>query len=112
MTNPVLQAFRARALPSLSAPMRYAIALLGSLLPAIVQDVLLPEPAISTGGLGLGMAVAKGLVEMHAGTVSASSQGLGKGAEFIVRVPLEASAPSTVPEARSAPRLTPSRRVG
>jgi CheY-like chemotaxis protein len=67
--------------------------------------------ARSTGGLGLGLAVAKGLVEMHDGTVSASSRGLGEGAEFTVRLPLEAGAPSTAREARSAPRMAPSRRV-
>jgi two-component system CheB/CheR fusion protein len=67
--------------------------------------------ARSRGGLGLGLALAKGLAEMHEGTVSASSHGLGKGAEFTVRVPLETSAPSTAPEAGSAPLMAPSRRV-
>jgi PAS domain S-box-containing protein len=67
--------------------------------------------ARSSGGLGLGLAVAKGLAEMHDGTVSASSQGLGQGAEFTVRVPLDRSAPSTEDEARSVPRMAPSRRV-
>lgn len=44
--------------------------------------------ALSKGGLGLGLALAKGLVEMHGGSVSAKSDGLGKGSEFIVRLPL------------------------
>ncbi|WP_053076575.1 ATP-binding protein [Caenimonas sp. SL110] len=39
------------------------------------------------GGLGVGLALSKGLVEMHGGTLEASSQGLGKGSEFIVRLP-------------------------
>ena len=40
------------------------------------------------GGLGLGLAITKQLVELHGGTVSAKSAGEGKGASFIVRIPL------------------------
>lgn len=41
------------------------------------------------GGLGLGLALVKGLVEMHGGDVSVFSAGLDKGSEFIVRIPLD-----------------------
>jgi signal transduction histidine kinase len=39
------------------------------------------------GGLGLGLAVAKGLVELQGGSIAAESDGLGKGARFIVTLP-------------------------
>ena len=42
----------------------------------------------SQGGLGLGLALVKGLVELHGGDVSANSAGLGKGSTFRVRLPL------------------------
>jgi signal transduction histidine kinase len=62
------------------------------------------------GGLGLGLALVKGLVELHGGSVRASSDGPGKGATFTVRLPCEQPAPE------DASRLTPtesahSRRV-
>jgi CheY-like chemotaxis protein len=44
-------------------------------------------PDRSQGGLGLGLALVKSLVELHGGTVQASSPGLGKGSAFMVRLP-------------------------
>jgi PAS domain S-box-containing protein len=41
-----------------------------------------------SGGLGLGLALVKALIEMHGGHVEAKSRGLGTGAEFIVTLPL------------------------
>jgi signal transduction histidine kinase/ActR/RegA family two-component response regulator len=42
------------------------------------------------GGLGLGLAIVRSLVDMHGGTVQASSDGEGKGASFTVKLPLPA----------------------
>ena len=44
-------------------------------------------PDRSQGGLGLGLALAKSLVELHGGTVQAESRGLGQGSTFTVRLP-------------------------
>jgi PAS domain S-box-containing protein len=39
------------------------------------------------GGQGIGLALARGLVELHGGTIQARSEGLGKGSEFEIRLP-------------------------
>jgi PAS domain S-box-containing protein len=47
-----------------------------------------PAQGRSQGGLGIGLAVAKRLVEMHGGSVTAHSAGAGQGSEFVFRLPL------------------------
>ncbi len=61
--------------------------LLGRLFAPFVQaDASLARPR---GGLGLGLALVKGLVELHGGSVSASSDGPGRGADFTIVLPLD-----------------------
>ena len=43
--------------------------------------------ARSEGGLGIGLTLVRSLAEMHGGTVTATSDGPGKGSEFVVRLP-------------------------
>ena len=39
-------------------------------------------------GLGLGLAISKAIIEMHGGKISARSEGLGKGATFVIEMPI------------------------
>ena len=55
------------------------------------------------GGLGIGLAIAKRLVEMHEGRLEARSDGAGRGSEFIVRLPFASAVHETVPLAPSTP---------
>lgn len=47
----------------------------------------------ASGGLGLGLAIVRSLVTLHGGTVSAASEGPGKGSEFVVELPAAQPAP-------------------
>ena len=46
------------------------------------------ERAATSGGLGIGLALVRALVELHGGVIEASSAGIDRGSEFLVRLPL------------------------
>ena len=59
------------------------------------------------GGLGLGLALSKSLVELHQGSIRAASEGIGHGCEIAVILPLiaaDVSSPSSVPEQPTKPQ--------
>ncbi len=60
----------------------------------------------SQGGLGIGLSVVRTIIQMHGGTISAHSEGLGKGTTFSIRLPLLPYSDSPIPkplEVRLAP---------
>jgi signal transduction histidine kinase len=65
------------------------------------------------GGLGLGLAIVRHLVELHAGSVDAQSAGEGKGAKFIVRLPVrETNLLPRMPEIPEDAIVTPAMLLG
>jgi len=59
------------------------------------------------GGLGLGLALARRLVEMHNGTIGCASQGRGLGSAFAIRIPREGSSFAVAPRTRTRDGITP-----
>jgi signal transduction histidine kinase/ActR/RegA family two-component response regulator len=62
--------------------------------------------ARSEGGVGVGLALVKGLAELHGGTVEAQSDGVGKGSRFLIALPFEAG-PRREPPVEEAPAVLP-----
>jgi PAS domain S-box-containing protein len=64
-----------------------------SVLPHLFEPFVQGERTLDRagGGLGLGLALVRGLVELHGGTVTAASAGSGQGATFVIRLPLAES---------------------
>jgi PAS domain S-box-containing protein len=71
-------------------------------IPRIFEMFAQVDPTLERGqgGLGVGLALTKTLVELHGGRIEAKSAGLGKGSEFIVRLPALPAPPAPRPERR------------
>jgi PAS domain S-box-containing protein len=80
---------------------------LGSIFDLFVQAN--PTLARTEGGLGVGLTLARSVVELHGGRISAASEGLGRGARFTVALPRATGEPA--PRAAAAASPAPARRV-
>ena len=80
------------------------------MLPRVFDMFVQADQALerSAGGLGIGLALVRGLVDLHRGSVEARSDGLGKGSEFVIRLPALAEAPSRAELAPADAPVSPS----
>ena len=65
----------------------------------------------SDGGLGVGLTLVRALVTLHGGSVTAHSDGAGKGSEFVVRLPLVKQVHDAAPSSRGQASVPPGARV-
>jgi CheY-like chemotaxis protein len=63
----------------------------------VMFSQIAPALERSRGGLGIGLSLVKGLVELHGGTVEARSAGIGRGSEFVVCLPVSDGAETQKP---------------
>jgi PAS domain S-box-containing protein len=89
------------------------IGISAQMLPRVFTLFAQASPAIerSEGGLGIGLALVRGLVQLHGGTVSARSGGVGHGSEFVVRLPIGSAAAGVDTDEMGAPPCTVTKRL-
>jgi PAS domain S-box-containing protein len=83
------------------------------MLPRLFEIFSQAEPSHerTQGGLGIGLSLVRGLVELHGGTIRVHSEGPGRGSVFTVRLPGLAAAPAKPPPAIAAPPAAPQFRL-
>ena len=75
-----------------------------------VFELFVQEPQAldrSQGGLGLGLTIVRGIVELHGGKIIATSEGHGQGSEFVVHLPSASAVPEPLDPADSEPHDVP-----
>ncbi|HZF81083.1 MAG TPA: ATP-binding protein [Rubrivivax sp.] len=79
------------------------IGISSELLPRIFERFVQGEQSLhrAAGGLGLGLAIARNLVELHGGSIQAHSAGPGRGSSFTVTLPQSSGQPTTPPVAQT-----------
>lgn len=91
------------------------IGIASEILPRIFEMFTQAQGSMSSseGGLGVGLSLVRSLVQMHGGSVQALSEGLGRGSEFVIRLPrLQQPASTAAAETRPHPRRkVPARRI-
>jgi CheY-like chemotaxis protein len=79
--------------------------LLAQIFEPFIQEDRLPDRA--NGGLGIGLALVRSLVDLHGGRVQAFSAGPGQGSEFIVHLPLSLDTPQSTDDSAGTPTSEP-----
>jgi signal transduction histidine kinase len=91
------------------------IGISGDVLPRIFDIFTQGDRSLerAQGGLGIGLSLVRGLVELHGGSVVAHSAGLGQGSEFTVRLPALASPALEIQTTKrdGEPKAIPARRI-